>query len=145
MLNNIHMYLYYHQFTIIFALSECVSNVDDTLGEMFLEERSLSVDDIKVNFYVINTIRNLKHKHCSYINKCMFLYYIFRRYFWDIANIICIKAAIRRACINHTFIPVLIGTALKNKGVQPLLDAVLSYLPNPSEVKNYYLQRVGLV
>ncbi|XP_068140214.1 elongation factor G, mitochondrial [Drosophila tropicalis] len=47
-----------------------------------------------------------------------------------------IKEALRRTCIQRTFTPVLVGTALKNKGVQPLLDAVLDYLPNPGEVEN---------
>lgn len=48
-----------------------------------------------------------------------------------------LKAAIRRATVQRLFTPVLVGTALKNKGVQPLLNAVLEYLPNPTEVKNY--------
>ncbi|MFP5459611.1 MAG: elongation factor G [Bacteriovoracia bacterium] len=42
-----------------------------------------------------------------------------------------IEAAIRKATISHGFIPVLCGSAFKNKGVQPLLDAVVSYLPSP--------------
>ncbi|KAK5603672.1 elongation factor EF-G [Crenichthys baileyi] len=74
-------------------LVECVSNADETLGEMFLEEKVPTKEDL--------------------------------------------KAAIRRATVQRLFSPVLVGTALKNKGVQPLLDAVLDYLPNPSEVKNY--------
>lgn len=74
-------------------LVECVANADETLGEMFLEERVPTVLDL--------------------------------------------KAAVRRATVKRSFSPVLVGSALKNKGVQPLLDAVLEYLPNPTEVQNY--------
>ncbi|XP_067118836.1 elongation factor G, mitochondrial [Centruroides vittatus] len=73
-------------------LIESVSNVDDTLGEMFLEDKKPTEAEL--------------------------------------------MAAIRRACLQRKFHPVLLGTALKNKGVQPLLDAIVSYLPNPSEVEN---------
>ncbi|XP_069752858.1 elongation factor G, mitochondrial isoform X2 [Narcine bancroftii] len=74
-------------------LVECVANVDEELGEMFLEERVPTTADL--------------------------------------------KAAIRRITIGMLFSPVLVGSALKNKGVQPLLDAVLDYLPDPSEVQNF--------
>ena len=84
-------------FSIYFLLLkiESLSNVDEELGEMFLDEKRPTNAQI--------------------------------------------KAAIRRNCIKRTFTPIFVGTALKNKGVQKLLDGVLDYLPNPSEVPNYAL------
>jgi len=79
-------------------LIEHVSNVDDILGEMFLEEKVPNEKDV--------------------------------------------MAAIRRACLKRVFTPVLLGTALKNKGVQPLLDSVLEYLPSPGEVENYAFNNI---
>jgi elongation factor G len=45
-----------------------------------------------------------------------------------------LKACIRKGTIAGAFVPVLCGSAFKNKGVQPLLDAVVDYLPSPAEV-----------
>ncbi len=45
-----------------------------------------------------------------------------------------IKPLIRKATLSAKFFPVMCGTAFKNKGVQPLLDAVLDYLPSPLDV-----------
>lgn len=45
-----------------------------------------------------------------------------------------IKDAIRRGCIENAFVPVLCGSAFKNKGIQRLLDAVVDYLPSPIEI-----------
>ncbi|XP_050205079.1 elongation factor G-1, mitochondrial-like [Mercurialis annua] len=52
-----------------------------------------------------------------------------------------LEEAIRRATIARKFIPVFMGSAFKNKGVQSLLDGVLSYLPCPIEVSNYALDQ----
>lgn len=73
-----------------------MSNVDDTLGELYLNEAKVTEKDI--------------------------------------------MDAVRRSCLKRKFTPVLVGTALKNKGVQPLLDAVINYLPNPEEVTNYAIR-----
>lgn len=76
-------------------LVENLMNVDEQLGDIFLEDKQPTIDDI--------------------------------------------KGAIRRSCLKRAFTPVLVGTALKNKGVQPLLDAVIDYLPHPGEVENHAL------
>ena len=45
-----------------------------------------------------------------------------------------IKRGIKKGCLDLAIIPMLCGTAFKNKGIQPLLDAVVDYLPAPDEV-----------
>ncbi|XP_020602430.1 elongation factor G, mitochondrial-like [Orbicella faveolata] len=76
-------------------LIETVADVDEVLGEMFLEEIQPTEEQL--------------------------------------------IAAIRRATIKRSFTPVFVGSALKNKGIQPLLDGVVDFLPDPSEVKNFAL------
>ena len=46
-----------------------------------------------------------------------------------------LKSCIRQATISGSFVPVLNGTAFKNKGVQTLLDAVIDYMPSPTDIK----------
>ena len=78
-------------------LIETLADVDDEIAEIFLDERTSSVEQI--------------------------------------------KAAVRRATISLKFTPVFMGSALADKSVQPMLDGVCDYLPNPSEVENLALDR----
>ena len=78
-------------------LIETLADVDDEIAEIFLDERTPSVEQI--------------------------------------------RAAIRRATIALKFTPVFMGSALADKSVQPMLDGVCDYLPNPSEVENLALNQ----
>ncbi|MDR2633204.1 MAG: elongation factor G [Treponema sp.] len=50
-----------------------------------------------------------------------------------------LRSGIRKGTLSEAFVPVMLGSAYKNKGIQSLLDGVKDYLPNPLEVKNYAL------
>ncbi|MDR2798531.1 MAG: elongation factor G [Treponema sp.] len=50
-----------------------------------------------------------------------------------------LRSSIRKGTLSEAFVPVMLGSAYKNKGIQTLLDGVNYYLPNPTEVKNYAL------
>ncbi|TMJ20058.1 MAG: elongation factor G [Alphaproteobacteria bacterium] len=52
----------------------------------------------------------------------------------DEPDVATLKGLIRKGTLNFSFVPVLCGSAFKNKGVQPLLDAVVDYLPSPLDV-----------
>ncbi|PIE18741.1 MAG: elongation factor G [Proteobacteria bacterium] len=47
-----------------------------------------------------------------------------------------VQAAIRKGVLANELVPVMLGSAYRNKGIQPLLDAVLAYLPEPREIDN---------
>jgi elongation factor G len=52
----------------------------------------------------------------------------------EIPDVATIKRLIRKGTINFDFVPVVCGSAFKNKGVQPLLDCVVDYLPSPLDI-----------
>ena len=54
-----------------------------------------------------------------------------------------IKSCIRKGVLKGLFVPVLCGSAFKNKGVQPLLDAVIAYLPSPADIGSVAGTEVG--
>ena len=57
---------------------------------------------------------------------------------WKAKSLTCNSAQLDpQGHLGHEFIPVLCGSAFKNKGVQPLLNAVIDYLPSPLDVVDY--------
>jgi elongation factor G len=61
----------------------------------------------------------------------------------DMPNEEQLKACIRKGTCSFSFVPVLCGAAFKNKGVQPLLDAVVEYLPSPLDIPSVEGSRPG--
>ncbi|GFE76388.1 MULTISPECIES: elongation factor G [Novosphingobium] len=51
-------------------------------------------------------------------------------------DVATLKKLIRKGTLAHAFVPVVCGSAFKNKGVQPLLDAVVDYLPSPLDIED---------
>ena len=78
-------------------LIETLADVDDEIAELFLDERTPTIDQI--------------------------------------------RAAVRRATISLKFTPVFMGSAIADTSIQPMLDGVCDYLPNPSEVENLALDQ----
>ena len=54
-----------------------------------------------------------------------------------------LRSCIRKGTLSGAFVPVLCGSAFKNKGVQPLLDAVINYLPSPRDVPSMHGVKMG--
>ncbi len=54
-----------------------------------------------------------------------------------------LRRCIRKGTLNFSFVPVLTGSAFKNKGVQPLLDAVVNYLPSPLDIGSIKGTKLG--
>ena len=98
---------------------------EETLGAQFREEE------------VPSTYREMTDKYRSDMLETLAEYDedIFESYFDEIAiPINKIKSVIRKGTINLHFFPVFCGAALRNMGVQKLLDAVLDYLPSPVDL-----------
>ncbi len=74
-------------------------------------------------------------------NVSMFSDELMEAYLEDTVTEEMIHDAVRKGTLSLDLTPVFLGTAFKNRGVQPLLDAVLEYLPNPAEVENIALDR----
>ena len=51
-------------------------------------------------------------------------------------DVATMKRLIRKGTLNQSFVPVVCGSAFKNKGVQPLLDCVVDYLPSPLDIED---------
>nr|XP_033815378.1 elongation factor G, mitochondrial isoform X2 [Geotrypetes seraphini] len=113
---------------IIDLIEECAIYFDGEYGQ------TVRLDEIPIDFRAEAADRRQELIECV-VNADEQLGELFLEE--KVPSITDLKLAIRRATMKRAFSPVFLGSALKNKGVQPLLNAVLDYLPNPSEVQNY--------
>lgn len=96
-----------------------VADLDDEFAELLLTEYSDNCDDIPPNkvrmkLCLVNLIcRTVQFPRVNILNQ--------------------IQEAVRRITLARKGVPVLCGSSLRNKGVQPLLDAITAYLPAPNE------------
>lgn len=107
--------------------NKAISWNDDTLGAEFTES--------EVPEYLKEVVEEYRHKLIEGIaeeNE-----HLFEKYLVDNNSITPdeMREAIRKATIEQRITPVLCGASFKNKGVQPLLDAIVAYLPNPDEIE----------
>ncbi len=97
-------------------------DVDEVGWEFRTEELELSDDDLNYYEEMILTLADFEpeileeYEEKGYVEPAL------------------LKKAIRKAVIERKLVPVLMGSALKNKGIQPLLDAVVDYLPSPADL-----------
>ncbi len=98
---------------------------DETLGAEFYETDIPA--DLKAKCEELHT--QLVEKAVEMDDKAMAMYLDGKE-----PDIATLKACIRKGTITHKFTPVLCGSAFKNKGVQPMLDAVVDYLPSPMDI-----------
>ncbi len=98
---------------------------EETLGASYREEgipESMSVDVQKARDRLLETIAEVDER-------------LLARYVDGVAvGTDEIQAALRAATLKLSLVPVLVGASFKNKGVQPLLDAVVGYLPSPADL-----------
>ncbi|MGB7569708.1 MAG: elongation factor G [Chitinivibrionales bacterium] len=97
-------------------------------------------DDLRIEEIPAGLLEQAKNAHVELIDAAsMFSDELAEAYLEGKETTEQIYAAIRKGTLSRQMTPVFMGTAYKNKGIQPLLDAVINYLPSPYEVENVAL------